>query len=269
MTMVPTDLEHRAKHHTRFDTTHAAVPRVYDGLLGGKDNFGADRTTAGRVLEVEPAATRRLYEALAFRARALRYLGPRLVLDLGSGLPTTTKAIHLVLPKARVIYVDNDPMVCSHLRALVAPTEVFPCDVTRLADLWEHPTLAGTLNQRMTTVLTMVLHFLPRETAADLIRQLARLLAPGSHVICSVGVADPDTAASLADVYDAAATFNHPPATVAGWFEQAGLTLAHPGVSTAARWHPYRPAPATLPTIDGLQVLSLVATKGLLWRPSS
>src|SRR5260370_11871997 len=110
-----------------IDTTTPNVARIYDYLLGGKDNFAADREAAKRLIEAIPDVAAIARDNRSFLGRVVRYLathgGIRQFLDLGAGLPTQANVHELaqgVAPDARVVYVDNDPLVTSHGRALLA-----------------------------------------------------------------------------------------------------------------------------------------------------
>jgi hypothetical protein len=112
-----------------IDTSVAHPARVYDYWLGGKDNFAADREAAERVLAATPGLRFRVQANRAFLARAVRYLageaGIRQFLDIGTGIPSannTHEVAQAVAPDARVVYVDNDPIVLVHARALLAST---------------------------------------------------------------------------------------------------------------------------------------------------
>ena len=109
-----------------IDTSVAHPARVYDYWLGGKDNFAADREAAERVLAVSPGLRWRIQANRRFLARAVRYLaedaGIRQFLDIGTGIPSannTHQVAQEVAPDARIVYVDNDPIVLSHARALL------------------------------------------------------------------------------------------------------------------------------------------------------
>jgi hypothetical protein len=103
--------------------------RIYDYFIGGKNHFAADRQTAAEVLRRSPAAHIAARENRSFLGRAVRYLtaeaGIRQFLDIGSGLPTTSNVHEVaqeVVPAARVVYADNDPLVLAHARALLTST---------------------------------------------------------------------------------------------------------------------------------------------------
>jgi S-adenosyl methyltransferase len=107
------------------DFSKPNVARVHDALLGGHDNFAADRELAGRLLDICPELGGAVRENRAFIARAAEWAarqGIRQFADLGTGLPAHPSAVHAaraVMPSVRVVYVDNDPVVTSHVRALL------------------------------------------------------------------------------------------------------------------------------------------------------
>ena len=113
-----------------FDTSVAHPARVYDYWLGGTDNYPADREAAERVLAVTPGLRFRVRANRAFLARSVRYLageaGIRQFLDIGTGIPSannTHEVAQAVAPDARIVYVDNDPIVLAHARALLTSAE--------------------------------------------------------------------------------------------------------------------------------------------------
>ena len=115
---------------SRLDTGTAHIARVYDYWLGGKDNFTADRVAGDEALEAFPGLISSVRANRAFLARVVRYLaaqhGIRQFLDIGTGIPAssnTHEVAQSVAPEARVVYVDNDPMVLAHARALLSSSE--------------------------------------------------------------------------------------------------------------------------------------------------
>src|SRR6266568_619343 len=109
-----------------FDITRAHPARVYDYWLGGKDNYEADREAAETVIEVMPSILEGVRANRAFLRRAVQYLageaGIRQFLDIGTGLPTaenTHEVAQAIAPESRIVYVDNDPIVLAHARALL------------------------------------------------------------------------------------------------------------------------------------------------------
>jgi hypothetical protein len=120
------DVTARRGEPAPFDTSVAHVARVYDYWLGGKDNFAADRAAGEQAIKAFPNIVRSARANRAFLARAVRFLageaGIRQFLDIGTGIPTanTHEVAQSVAPQARVVYVDNDPVVLAHARALLA-----------------------------------------------------------------------------------------------------------------------------------------------------
>jgi hypothetical protein len=129
-----TDLDPEARLHPGFDTTVAHSARVYDYWLGGKDNFEADRKVAEAVIAARPTVVRDIRANREFLGRAVRYLaaeaGIRQFLDLGTGIPAadnTHEVAQKAAPESRIVYVDNDPIVLAHARALLASTPEGAC----------------------------------------------------------------------------------------------------------------------------------------------
>jgi hypothetical protein len=182
-----------------IDTSRPHPARVYDFLLGGKDNFAADRAVAERLLQAWPQARQTARENRAFIRRAVRYVageGVTQFLDIGSGLPVTGN-VHEVAqdidPSARIVYVDNDPIVLAHGQALLVSSPEGMCSYIQ-ADLREpegilsHPGLAKTLDfgQPVGLILAAVLHFVRKEEKpARIVRTLVDALPSGSYVIAS------------------------------------------------------------------------------------
>ncbi len=139
-----------------IDTTTPNVARIYDYLLGGKDNFAADREAAGQLVAAIPDVAAIARDNRSFLGRVVRYLtgqaGVRQFLDLGGGLPTQANVHELaqgVAPDVRVVYVDNDPVVASHGRALLFTRDrvaMVLADLRDPASVWQHPEVAGLLD---------------------------------------------------------------------------------------------------------------------------
>ena len=183
-----------------FDTTRPHPARVYDYLLGGKDNFAADRETAETVMQSWPSVRTAARENRAFLGRAVRYLvqerGIRQFLDVGTGLPAANN-VHEVAqalqPECRVVYADNDPIVLAHARALLASspegrTTYIDSDLRNPEKILASPEVAKTLDlsQPVALMLVAVLHFVPDEDgAAHCVSTLLDALPPGSYVVAS------------------------------------------------------------------------------------
>jgi hypothetical protein len=155
-----------------IDVSKPSIARVYDFMVGGKDHFGIDRMAAERAMEIMPDAQEAGRACRAFLRRAVRYLsaeaGIRQFLDIGSGLPTATnvhQVAHEVDPEARVVYVDNDPMVLAHGRALLADertTTVINADLRAPEEILRHQVTRDYLNfdEPVGLLLLSILHHL-------------------------------------------------------------------------------------------------------------
>jgi len=188
-----------------IDTSRPHPARMYDYFIGGKDNFAADRETAEKMLAAVPGARTGARENRAFLGRAVRYLveeaGIRQFLDIGTGLPTTN-SVHEVAqaidPAARVVYVDNDPLVLAHARALLRSsaegrTAYIQADLRDPAAILADPVVRETLdfNQPVALMLVAVLHFIPDEdNPAEILATLLDALPSGSYLVASHSTAE-------------------------------------------------------------------------------
>ncbi len=231
------------------DATIPNPARIYDYLLGGKDNLPADRAAAEELLALVPEARAGARENRAFLGRAVRYLaaeGVRQFLDVGTGLPSqgnVHEVAHGVAPDARVVYVDNDPVVHVHANALLAE----PTTAAVLADLREperiirHPRARALLDftKPVAVLLVAVLHFVTdEEDPAGIVGSLRDVLAPGSFLVISHATGDfrPEVAGKVSAVYDKAAAplvLRSRP-EVARLFQ--GFDLLPPGLVQPAAW---------------------------------
>src|ERR1700733_1113293 len=155
---VGTDVGTGGRTVQEIDTTRAPPARMYDYLLGGKDHFEADRAAIAGLMKTVPNARTGARENRAFLGRAVRYLvaeaGIRQFLDIGSGLPTANnvhEVAQAVAPESRVAYVDNDPIVMAHARALLTGqpegrTAYIQADLHDPASILNHPSVRGTLD---------------------------------------------------------------------------------------------------------------------------
>jgi DNA-binding transcriptional regulator YbjK len=191
------------------------IARVYDYFLGGKDNYAADREAAEKVIAAAPYTPALTRANREFIQRAVRYsaeTGVRQFIDVGSGLPTqenTHEVVRRVAPESRVVYVDNDPIVVSHGKALLATdnrTVVIQADMRRPIDILDHPHLRETIewNQPVSVLLTAVLHFITHdEMSRQIIAQFRNRMPADSHIIISHVTAQDhaETCRHGADVY--------------------------------------------------------------------
>jgi SAM-dependent methyltransferase len=154
------------------DLTKASIARVYDYVLGGKDNFAVDRKAAEAFIRVVPEAPQIAHDNRAFIRRAVRFLvgeaGIRQIIDIGSGLPTARNVheiAHGMNPTTRVVYVDIDPVVLAHARALLVDndtTVVITADLRDPASIFDHPTTLSYIDDRepLAVLATGILHHL-------------------------------------------------------------------------------------------------------------
>lgn len=238
-----------------FDTSKPNIARINDYLLGGKDNFAADRRAAEELLAIAPEIKTMATENRRFLGRAVRYIAERGVaqfFDIGSGLPTrqnTHEVARAVVPGARVVYVDSDPVVISHGRAILACDErtavvegdilhpediVADCRVRRIVDF----------DEPIAVMILGALHFIPH--ADDPFTSIARLrdaMPSGSYLALSHVVFDarPEAARPIEDVYRG--VLGRPNAQGARTSEEVlrffdGFELVDPGLVYVRRWRP-------------------------------
>jgi O-methyltransferase involved in polyketide biosynthesis len=237
-----------------FDTSVPHIARVYDFWLGGKDNFAADRAMGERTLLAYPNLVYSVRANRAFLARTVRCLageaGIRQFLDIGTGIPTannTHEVAQRVAPSSRIVYVDNDPVVLSHAKALLKSAPEGACAYID-SDLRDPGAIlaaaADTLDfsQPVAVMLIAVMHFIGDDAQASAIMQ--RLMAacvPGSYVALSHAASDID-AEQMAEMVrrlnesTVEKTTLRDRAGVTRLFD--GLELVEPGVVRAAEWRP-------------------------------
>src|SRR4051812_32423882 len=237
----------------RFDTGVAHPARRYNYWLGGKDNFAADRESGDLLAKSYPAARIAARANRAFLGRAVSYLaaeaGIRQFLDIGTGLPTagnTHEVAQRIAPDARIVYVDNDPMVMAHARALLTSA---PEGATRyLEDDLRNPEKilaeAGILDfaRPVGLILVAVAHFLPsQEEATSIVRTLLGALPAGSHLVMSCATTDfltPQLRANWDESLRTGRSDVHP--RTRAEFDEffTGLDLIDPGVKAISEWRP-------------------------------
>ena len=236
-----------------FDTSVPHIARVYDYWLGGKDNFAADRAMGERTLQAYPNLVYSVRANRAFLTRTVRFLagqGIRQFLDIGTGIPTannTHEVAQRIAPDSRIVYVDNDPVVLSHAKALLTSKPEGACAYLD-ADLRDPDKIlasaADTLDftKPVAVMLIAVMHFVGDDAQASAImRRLTAACVPGSYVALSHAASDID-AAQMAEMVrrlnesTAEKTTLRDRAGVTRLFD--GLELVEPGVIRAAEWRP-------------------------------
>ncbi|WP_184546759.1 SAM-dependent methyltransferase [Streptosporangium becharense] len=246
----------------RFDPAVPSVSRITDYLLGGKNNFAADREAARASLAIAPELPVLAREGRRFLRRAVGFLagaGVRQFVDIGCGLPTRDsvhQVLHTVAPDARVVYVDNDPMVVTHARALLkdeSVVTVVEADARDPERLLTHPRLTATidLGRPVAFLLFSVLTDVTDDVQAmQITTGLQKAMAPGGYLALSHAVRDlcPDRTARLAALYQRQGSVTGPyranlrsRAEVEVFFD--GLELVEPGVVHLPRWRPDGPGP--------------------------
>ena len=244
-----------------IDTSAAHSARVYDYWLGGKNNFPADRALAENILKVVPTMRTMARANRAFLSRAVRYLvkeaGIRQFLDIGTGIPSagnTHEAAQETAPDSRVVYVDNDPIVLAHARALLTglgagETAFILADLRQPEAILAHPTLAARLDftQPVAVMLVAILMFFrDAEDPYGIVSKLLDPLPPGSYLAISHPTADFNAQAMAGAVaaaeHSGITLVPRNRAEVEAFF--AGLTLVEPGVVPVLAWQPDGEPPA-------------------------
>jgi len=181
-----------------IDTSVAHSARVYDYLLGGKDNFAADRDAGDQMIAALPNVVTGSRMNRAFLARAVRYLvtecGIRQFLDIGTGIPSasnTHEVAQAIAPDARVVYVDNDPIVLAHARALLTGTpqglvDYLDADLRGTGEILAAAALTLDFSQPIALMMLMVLHMIPdADDPNGIVGRLLAALPPGSYLVLS------------------------------------------------------------------------------------
>ncbi|MEU4798298.1 SAM-dependent methyltransferase [Streptomyces sp. NPDC023327] len=236
------------------DVSIPSVARMYDYYLGGKDNYAVDRAACEELNKVVPSTRVLAINNRRFLQRAVRWLaqeqGIRQFLDHGSGLPTQDNVHQVaqrVAPDSRVVYVDNDPIVLAHGRALLEENEntaVIQADMRDTDGIMSHPEVERLIDftQPVAALFVSVLHCIPDEDdPAGLIRRVADRLAPGSFlVVCQLVSEDQKTRDFVTDFMR---------------------------VSTQGQWGRVRTASELGAILEGLEVLEPGLVEVSTWKP--
>ena len=251
----------------RLNTQVPHIARVYDYWLSGKDNFTVDRVAAEEAIAAFPGIKDSAQANRAFLRRTVRYLtaveGVRQFLDIGTGLPSvsnTHEVSQAAAPDSRIVYVDNDPLVLAHARALLTSssegnTAYLDADLQDTAAILEQAASTLDFTRPVGIMLLAILHYVPDLTEAR--RIVARLLAAvpaGSFLVISHAGTDllPDQVAAFEKSLNAhlPAERRHvarPRDLVTSFF--GGIDLMEPGVVRVSDWHPDSPEESATPTI--------------------
>jgi hypothetical protein len=237
-----------------IDTASPSIARMYDYYLGGKDNYAVDRAAADKLLAVAPEIAEISRQNRAFLGRAVKFLaekGIRQFVDIGTGLPTQNN-VHQVVrahaPDAKVAYVDNDPIVLAHARALLADSDqtiVVDADLLDPDTILGHPAIRRHIDfdRPVAVLLIAILHFFADDDRPyEIVARLRDAVPAGSYLALSHVVAEdhPEAIDAAQDVYrsflkrsgDARRTHGD----ILGFFD--GLELLDPGLVYVSRWRP-------------------------------
>ena len=253
----------------RIDTTTPNVARVWNYLVGGRDNFEADRKAARQLISAAPVMAEVGRATRAFHQRALRFVaeaGVRQFLDIGTGIPTagnTHDIAQAIAPESRIVYVDNDAVVLSHARALLTSTtegvtSYIDADARDVESIVSIAVKTLDFSQPVAVILIDILNFIPGDDAGRVVRELRDAVAPGSYVVIMQPASDLDPLLEVAanrwnQVASTPVTLRSR-AQVAGWGD--GLEAIEPGVVQVPQWRPEEAPPAGV-----MPLYALVARK--------
>jgi hypothetical protein len=238
---------------SEIDTSTPHPARMYDALLGGKDNYAADREAVRDVLRAAPEARDSARANRAFLQRAVRFLvgeaGIRQIIDIGTGIPTAGNVHQIagqIAPETRVVYADNDPIVHVHANALLTgsgTTSIVLADLRKPEAILGHPKTRALIDfsQPVGLLLAAILHFITEaEKPSRILATLRDGLPEGSYLVLSHATADlrPEAAQNAADVYDGATSTVtlRSKTQIAAFFD--GWDLVEPGLVQVPLWRP-------------------------------
>jgi hypothetical protein len=246
-----------------LDTTVPHSARIWNYWLGGKDNFEVDRKAGDAWAEVQPQITVIAREARAFLKRVVRYLageaGVRQFLDIGTGLPTadnTHEVAQRVAPDARIVYVDNDPLVLAHARALLVnttpegSTKYLHADMHDADELIEAAAEILDFTQPVAVLFMGVLgHVADLDEARTIVRTILARVPSGSYLAIYDGATTPGNQKAQQEYADTGAVPYLPrqPEEIASFFD--GLEFVEPGFGSITLWRPDSPP-------DGVTVIN-------------
>ena len=243
-----------ASLHARINSRQPHTARIWNYWLGGRDHYEVDRAAGDRIRELHPGIGEYARADRLFLGRAVRHLvtacGIRQFLDIGTGLPTadnTHEVAQRIAPDARVVYVDNDPLVVVHARALLTSTpegrtDHLDEDLRNVDAILEQAARTLDFTRPVALMLLGVVIFLgDDEDPYGVVRRLLDALPPGSHLalshtITGPGLAEVDAAVRYWNAHGTPRLVQRTPEAVARFFD--GLDLLEPGVVSCSRWRP-------------------------------
>ena len=238
----------------KIDTTRAHTARIWNYWLGGKDNYPVDRQVGDQIRQLHPGIGDYARADRVFLGRAVRYLageaGIRQFLDIGTGLPTadnTHQVAQAIAPDSRIVYVDNDPLVLVHARALLTSTPEGACDYID-ADMRDPRRILAEAERTLdftqpvaVTMLGVVIFVGDDEDPYGIVRRFMDAVPAGSylvlsHTITSPTMPDVDAAVAFWNEHGTPKLTQRTPEQVTRFFD--GLDLLEPGVVSCSRWRP-------------------------------
>jgi hypothetical protein len=238
----------------QLDTSVASIARIYDYWLGGKDNFKADRDAAEQMIQQYPDIVTGVRKNRAFLGRAVHYLaaeaGIRQFLDIGTGLPSsnnTHEVAQRAAPEARIVYVDNDPIVLSHAQALLTSTPEGACayvdaDIRDTGKILKDAANLLDFSRPVAVCLIMILQFIPDEDdPVSIVRALVDAIPSGSYLTVAHPASDVDqhVGPALRQLSTRMGGTRAVPRSyqeVSRFFD--GLEMVEPGLVQLHRWRP-------------------------------
>ncbi len=237
-----------------IDTTVSHSARVWNYWLGGKDNYLVDRIAGDKVAEMYPDIVLLARAARGFLTRAVRYLadeaGIRQFLDIGTGLPTasnTHQVAQAIAPDSRIVYVDNDPLVLAHARALLTSSPEGACDYID-ADLRDPGTILAETSRTLDftqpvaiTLIAILHHITDYDEARSIVNRLMQAVPSGSYLVVSHSTnviygARSDEAVGRWNKFGKPPVILRSPEQIAGFLD--GLEVLEPGLVSTPRWRP-------------------------------
>jgi len=238
----------------QLDTSVASIARIYDYWLGGKDNFKADRDAAEQMIQQYPDIVTGVRKNRAFLGRAVHYLaaeaGIRQFLDIGTGLPSsnnTHEVAQRAAPDARIVYVDNDPIVLSHAQALLTSTPEGACayvdaDIRDTGKILKDAANLLDFSRPVAVCLIMILQFIPDEDdPVSIVRALVDAIPSGSYLTVAHPASDVDqhvgpALRQLSTRMGGTRAVPRSHQEVSRFFD--GLEMVEPGLVQLHRWRP-------------------------------
>ncbi|WP_232665626.1 SAM-dependent methyltransferase [Pseudonocardia sp. TRM90224] len=245
-----------------IDLSIPSIARVYDYVLGGKENFEADRRATDAMFRTVPETSQLAKDNRNHLRRGIRYLveeaGVRQIIDIGSGLPTVGNVhelAHAVDPSVRVVYVDIDPIVLAHGRSLLAnetTTTVIVADIRDASSIFDHPTVKEFINfdEPLAVICASIIHHLDDDIAYSTTEAIKDRLPAGSYMLISNFLDDDEPRAK--ELERAFLEGGLGTGRFRTWEEMRrlydGLELVEPGLVYANDWRPDKKTPTESPT---------------------